>query len=427
MEKALRLLEKIIPKKLYRKLQPTYHYLMALFGAVIYRFPANKLFVIGITGTKGKSSVSEMVNSILEDAGYKTVLAGTIRFKIGDETKANKFKMSMPGRFFLQKFLRDAVKAGCTHAVIEMTSEGAKFYRNRFIPLDAFIFTNLSPEHIESHGSFENYLKAKLSIANNLKKPSQIKSKFNRNKETFGVINGDDDHFEDFYNVPYTKKAAYYLSDAKPADLSNGIQMRFEKNTIYSSLEGEFNIYNILAAARLCDLIGVDHKHIKNGIENLKEIPGRVQKINAGDFDVVIDYAHTVESLEALYKAFPNKKRICVLGNTGGGRDKWKRPKMAKTAEKYCDEIILTDEDPYDEDPMQIISEMEKAITKKKASVILNRREAIKTAVSRAAAGSVVLITGKGTDPYIMKANGQKIPWGDYEVASKIVADSKKK
>jgi UDP-N-acetylmuramoyl-L-alanyl-D-glutamate--2,6-diaminopimelate ligase len=426
MEKILRIAKKFIPRKIFNKLQPTYHYFMAWLGAVIYRFPTKELYVIGITGTKGKSSVTEMVNAILEQAGLKTVSTNTIRFKIGENSRPNKFKMSMPGRFFLQNLLREAVKEGCTHAVIEMTSEGSKFYRNKFIPLDAFIFTNITPEHIESHGSFENYLQAKLNIAKNLKKDWQFNKKLNPEKKTIGVINADDEHFRDFYDVNYSEKIKYSLTDAKPTDLSKGIQMRFGKSTLYSELEGEFNVYNLLAAALLCEKIGISHEDIRKGIENLKEIPGRVQKIKSNkDFDIVIDYAHTAESLEALYKAFPNKKRICVLGNTGGGRDKWKRPVMAKVAEKYCSEIILTNEDPYDEDPLSIIQDMEKVITKKNPTVILDRREAIHTAIQSAGPKSVVLITGKGTDPYIMEANGQKTPWSDYRVAKEELSKIK--
>jgi UDP-N-acetylmuramoyl-L-alanyl-D-glutamate--2,6-diaminopimelate ligase len=418
MEKILRTIEKIVPKKLYKAAQPTYHFLMAWLGAVIYRMPAKELYVIGITGTKGKSSVGEMVNAILEDAGYKTALANTIRLKIGEDSKPNKFKMSMPGRFYLQKFLRGAVKSGCTHAVVEMTSEGSKFFRNKFIPEDAFIFTNLTPEHIESHGSFEKYKEAKLNIARNIKKPEQINKNLNKSGQTIGVINIDDAEHEEFYEVGYDKKVGYSITDAKPLDLSHGIKMRFGKSTIYSNLEGEFNAYNILAAASLCEAMGISHDNIRRGIENLTEIPGRVQKIKSNKgFEIVIDYAHTAESLEALYKAFPNQRKICVLGNTGGGRDKWKRPVMAQVAETHCDEIILTNEDPYDEDPMKIISEMEEALQNKKASIILNRREAIHTAITKAGPKSVVLITGKGTDPYIMEADGKKTPWSDYEVS----------
>lgn len=412
MEKILRTIEKFIPKKIYRAVQPAYHFLLNLLGAIIYKFPAKKIYIIGVTGTKGKSTTTEIINSILEEAGKTTMVTNTIRFKIADESKPNKFKMSMPGRFFMQKKLSEAVKAGCTHAIIEMTSEGAKQFRNKFIPLNAFVFTNITPEHIESHGSFKKYLEAKLKIAKNLKK----------NTETIGVINIDADEANEFLKQNYTKKVPYSLSDAKPIDLSNGIKMMFKKNTLYSKLEGEFNAYNIMASASLCDALGIDHETIRKGVENLKIVPGRVQKIEEGqNFEVIVDYAHTAESLEALYKAFPEKKKICLLGSTGGGRDKRKRPLMAQMAEKYCDKIILTNEDPYDENPLSIITEMREVISKKPVEIILDRREAIRQALKSATPKSVVLITGKGTDPFIMEANGKKTPWNDYEIAREEV------
>ncbi|HMP85401.1 MAG TPA: cyanophycin synthetase, partial [Candidatus Paceibacterota bacterium] len=168
----------------------------------------------------------------------------------------------------------------------------------------------------------------------------------------------------------------------------------------------------------------------KTAVEKLSEIPGRVQKVKVGqDFDVIVDYAHTAESLEELYKAFPNRRKICILGNTGGGRDKWKRPIMAKVAEKYCDEIILANEDPYDEDPFQIVQEMKDAISDstKSVKIILDRRQAISEAVKKAQKNDIVLISGKGTDPYIMEANGQKTPWSDFEIAKEEILKQIKK
>jgi len=414
MQKILNKIKKFIPRRLFSAGQPIYHYLLTLTGAIIYKFPAKKLYVIGITGTKGKSTTVEVMNSILEAAGYKTSLSNTIRFKINENSKPNKHKMSMPGRFFMQKFLSDSVKAGCTHAVIEITSEGSKQFRHKFIDLDAFIFTNLSPEHIESHGSYERYRQAKLNIAENLNNKSK--------KDTIMVVNGDDIESELFLEKSADKKISYSFSDAKPIKLDGGIEMRFGKTTFYSKLEGEFNVYNILAAATLANELGISHEIIKKGVENLSEVKGRVQKIDLGqNFEVVVDYAHTPDSLEKLYQAFPNKKKVCVLGNTGGGRDTWKRPVMAQVAEKYCDEIILTNEDPYDEDPQKIIDEMKNAIKNKTAHNIIDRRIAINTAIKKAkeiGEDSVVLISGKGTDPYIMEENNKKTPWSDFEVAA---------
>ena len=411
----LTLLKKIIPPFIFRFFQPAYHYIIAFMGAFKYGFPSRHLYVVAITGTKGKSSTTELVNKILEDAGFNTAVAGTIRFKIGDVNKPNLFKMSMPGRFFMQKFLFDAVKAGCTHAVIEMTSEGAKQFRHKWIQLDALIFTNLSPEHIESHGSFERYKQAKLNIAQSLEDSKKLKPTI--------FVNIDDKAAEDFLKVK-AEKITYSLKNAEPYIVHpTNIDFTWRGESIISPLRGVFNLYNIIAAATFAEYIHVPIESIKKTLERFGDIKGRVQKIDEGQkFGVFVDYAHTQDSLEQLYKAFDTTLKVCVLGNTGGGRDKWKRPEMAKIADTYCDHIILTNEDPYDEDPMQIINEMLPGITKKSHHVTLDRREAIKSAFTLADNWAQqeevsVLITGKGSDPYIMVANDKKIPWSDEDVA----------
>ncbi len=164
IDTTLNTIRKLIPKKIFSFFQPHYHYLMALSSAVFYLFPSKKIKVIGVTGTKGKSTTTEVINAILEEAGYKTALSNTIRYKIADISTPNKFKMSMPGRFFMQGLISRAVKNKCDYLVLEMTSQGVLLYRHKFIELNALVFTNLSPEHIESHGSYENYRDAKLEI-----------------------------------------------------------------------------------------------------------------------------------------------------------------------------------------------------------------------------------------------------------------------
>ncbi len=420
MEKILRITKKIIPKRLFTKCQPAYHFLITFIGAVIYRFPSKKIHIVGVTGTKGKSSTTEFANSILEEAGFKTALSNTIRFKIGNETKPNMYKMSMPGRFFMQKFLHDAVKERCTHAIIEITSEGAKQFRNRFIDLDALIFTNIAPEHIESHGSFENYIKAKVGIATELEKSSKPRRVL--------IANTDDKEAYRFLEKDISERYTYGLVDAEPyTSDENGISFTYKGTRIVSEIKGVFNIYNMLSAATYADVFGIEKETIASALSKLKELKGRVEHIKIGqDFDVVVDYAHTADSLEALYKAFPNQKKICLLGSTGGGRDKWKRPEMGKVADQYCDYIILADEDPYDEDPLSIIEDVQSGIKNKTCEVILNRSLAIDKAVQlgyewrKENDGEnqvAVLITGKGTDPYIMGPEGSKISWSDAKVA----------
>jgi len=427
------MVKKIIPKSVFEFFQPVYHYLLALAGAVIYRFPSRKLLVIGVTGTKGKSTTTEIVNAIFEASGEKTALQNTLRFKIGDDEKRNLFKMSMPGRFFMQKFLRDAVNAGCSVAILELTSEGAKQYRHKFIKLDALIFTNLAPEHIESHGSYEKYVEAKLSIAKELQSHkgkslpkvlgSPLQSSTRLFSETFPsgstiIANTDDKEAEKFLALNIKNKIPYSLKDAFNIESSDkGSSFQIEKTVIHMKLGGIFNVSNALGAIACAKHFKIGDEVIKKGIESLEVIRGRMEKIEAGqDFDVIVDYAHTPDSLKAIYEAYKEHKKICVLGNTGGGRDTWKRPEMGKIADKYCDQIILTNEDPYDEDPRKILEEMKVGIKKKPVEIIMDRRTAIHTAISRAKSGEAVLITGKGTDPYIMGPNGSKQEWDDATV-----------
>jgi UDP-N-acetylmuramoyl-L-alanyl-D-glutamate--2,6-diaminopimelate ligase len=168
----------------------------------------------------------------------------------------------------------------------------------------------------------------------------------------------------------------------------------------------------------LAEELGVPLSTIKSGIESLKVIRGRVEKVDVGqNFTVVVDYAHTDDSLKKLYEAFPSSRKIAVLGSTGGGRDSWKRPVLGKIADENCDEVIITNEDPYDEDPMKIIKEVASGVTRHTPTIILDRREAIRKAVEIARPGDTVLITGKGTDPYIMGPNGTKEVWDDVTVA----------
>jgi UDP-N-acetylmuramoyl-L-alanyl-D-glutamate--2,6-diaminopimelate ligase len=413
LEHILRTTEKFIPKPVYRFFQPAYHYLLAFVGALRYGFPGNELTVIFVTGTKGKSSTAEILNNILEAGGKKTALLGTIRFKIGDTSTRNLRKMTIPGRFFVQKFLRDAVDAGCTHAVIEMTSEGAKQYRHLFINFDALIFTNLAPEHIEAHGTYEAYRDAKLSIARALARSKKPKR--------FMVANADDKETPLFLSIPNLSPVPFKLSDAENCMVdSEHAEFTFHGTKILSPIGGVFNVLNALGAATCALQFDISLQAITQGIANTKNIAGRMEHIEAGQgFPVVVDYAHTPDSLEAIYVAFSGFDIIGVLGNTGGGRDTWKRPVMGTIAEKYCKEVILTNEDPYDEDPLSILNQMASGMKTRKPTIILDRREAIAHALTLAKKYNkpAILVTGKGTDPYIMGRNGSKLEWDDRRVA----------
>ncbi len=405
-----------------QKIKNIYHYTLAILSALLYRFPSKKIKVIAVTGTKGKSSTVELIGALLEGAGHKIALSSTIHFKIGENTQDNMYKMSMPGRFFMQQFLRKAVNAGCAYAVIEMTSQGYLQYRHKFIHIDTFVFTNLSPEHIESHGSYENYISAKVTLAKGLE--------WSKKHTRILVVNGDDKESEKFLAIRADIKKKFGIADADPYKVKKeGLDFTFRGQSISSPLSGLFNLYNILAAITVAEAEGVSIDTIKKTIEKFSGIKGRLEKIIAGtpgndlskkqDFTVIVDYAHTADSLEKVYQVFQGARKIGVLGGTGGGRDRWKRKEMGKLAARYCDYVVLTNEDPYDENPMQIIEDVKAGVVEleKNPTIIMDRREAISDAITHASTGDVVIITGKGTDPYIMGPQGHNMPWSDANVA----------
>jgi len=391
------LIKKIIPDFLLS----SYHYFLSWIGAFLYWFPSKKLIVIGVTGTSGKSTVVELCADIFQEAfqqsqgkQFKVASLSSIKFKIGDKEWENKLKMTMPGRMKIQRFLRQAVKADCKYAILEVTSEGIKQFRHKFIDFDVAVLTNLSPEHIEAHGGFEKYREAKAKLFQQTKK--------------IHIINLDDANAEYFWKIPAEKKIGYRIDDTKilPSNLN---------------LLGKFNLYNAITASKIAMSQGISLETCKRALEKVKGIPGRMEIVIKKQFTVIIDYAHTPQSLKKVYEILrnskfqiPNSKMICVLGACGGGRDKWKRPVLGKIAAQYCQEIIVTNEDPYDEDPMEIIEQVAGDTNAKK---ILDRKQAIGQALKLARPGDIVIITGKGSEPWICVKGGKKIPWSDRQIA----------
>jgi UDP-N-acetylmuramoyl-L-alanyl-D-glutamate--2,6-diaminopimelate ligase len=401
-------LQKVIPKPVVKLFRKPYHYLLTVLFATIYGFPARSMTVIGVTGTKGKSTVTEMLYTVLRHAGYPVAVAGTIRFAIGENSEPNLHKMTMPGRGFIQDFLSRAKKAGIKYAVVEITSESTIQFRHKFLYLNALVFTNLQKEHIESHGSFEKYAAAKLRIgkalASSPKRPRAI------------IANADSAFSKPYLALAVEEHLPFSYSEVTDVVLGAGrSSFTYEGVQFSLQLPGSFSIMNALAVIKAANFVGVPLNTIAEALASLERIPGRTERIEVGqDFQAIVDYAHTPDSLAALYAAYPTRK-ICVLGNTGGGRDTWKRPEMGRIADETCDEVILTDEDPYDENPESIVREMAAGM-KRPPTIVMDRRLAIRDALSRAKPGDAVLITGKGTDPYIMQANGKKLPWSDATV-----------
>jgi UDP-N-acetylmuramoyl-L-alanyl-D-glutamate--2,6-diaminopimelate ligase len=390
-------------KEILKKFLPNfvlsfYHFILAFLGALIYGFPSKKLILIGVTGTNGKTTTTEMIASIFEKAGKKIALLNSIRFKIGEKEEINKLRMTMPGRFFIQRFLKKAVKESCEYAILEVTSEGIKQHRHRFLDFKVAVFTNLAPEHIEAHGSFEKYREAK--------------GKFFQATKEIHVINVEDKNSDYFLKFPAKRKITYGL---KTGDIN------LENTKLKLKIPGEFNLYNALAAISVAISQGIDKDFAIKVLEEFKGVPGRMEEVISKPFKVIVDYAFTPNALERVYQTLTSNieprtsnKLICVLGSCGGGRDKWKRPVLGELAAKYCDEVIVTNEDPYDEDPWQIIEQVASG-TKGKARKILDRREAIREALKLAKEGDIVVITGKGCEPSIV-IKGKKIPWDDRKV-----------
>lgn len=405
--------------------------------------------VIGITGTNGKSTVVDLTTTILEKAGYKTGSISSIRFKIGDKQWKNMLKMTMPGRLKLQKFIKQANDAGCEYLVLEVTSEGIKQFRHRFIDFNIAVFTNLAPEHIESHGGFEKYKKAKGELFKAAK--------------NIHIVNLDDENSEFFLSFSADKKIGYRIKSdsennkqaAKPKILGinvleandcrvlpNGISFSVNKKKFNLDLLGKFNIYNSLTSISIALSLGIDLETCVKALSCVKGIEGRMEIVVKKPFTVVVDYAHTPDALKKVYKTFSgilnsqslfsdqapaakfetrSSKMICVFGAVGGIRDKWKRQEFGKIAVQYCDEIILTNEDPYDEDPIKILDEIEKGISANQNKTIcvqkiLDRRKAIEKGLEIAKQEDVVIITGKGCEPWMCVANNKKIPWDDRQI-----------
>lgn len=407
---------RLIPKSVFSFFQPLYHTLLAYIGALMYGFPSRSMKVIGVTGTKGKSTVVFVTAKILEELGYSVASVGSLGFKIKNKEWANNLKMTMPGRFKLQSFLRQAKNAGCEFVVMEVTSEGIAQKRHLGIKFDSAVFLNIHPEHIENHGSFENYLSAKQEL-------------FKVTKNTH-IINADDSHLQDFSKFKSYKKIFFGKNEAdvrfkiSKSDAS-GSEFEIYGTNFKTSLAGEFNVYNCVASIATAIGYGAELPAMESTISKIDSIPGRMNFIQRDPFMVVVDYAHTPDSLKGVYKAmrsYSSGKLICVLGAAGGGRDKWKRPEFGRIADGFCDKIFLTDEDPYEESPDRILDEIEAGISEtQKITRILSREEAIKSAIQSAEPGDGVIITGKGSENSMAVKGGKKISWSDMEVVKKYL------
>jgi UDP-N-acetylmuramoyl-L-alanyl-D-glutamate--2,6-diaminopimelate ligase len=469
----LRKIKKLIPRRMFKILQPAYHFLMAWLAALFFCFPSRKLIVIGVTGTAGKTSTVYLLAKMLNNAGYKTGFTSTAVFSDGNKEWLNDKKMTMPGRLFIQRNLRRMTKNNCRYAIVETTSEGIKQFRHRFINYDILVFTGLYPEHIESHGSFEKYKEAKGHLFAHLKNCSTkyidderrvIKPKSNFKKLDLTrvfktiVVNGDDEYANYFLN--FQSEAKIICSFNPKANLDSfqknlasealvkdfiiikgseinssaqGVSFKVNEQVFALKLLGEFNAFNALAAYAVGYNQNIAAEKIKEGLESVSGLAGKLELINAGqNFTAIVDYSFEPKALEKLYQAIAlisRQKTIHLLGSAGGGRDRARRPVLGKIAAEKADIVIVTNEDPYDEDPASIIDQVAAGaedtgkVLGKDLFKVLDRQEAVKKALELAEEGDLVLFTGKGAEQHICLADGKKMPWDERLIVRQGIVD----
>ncbi len=403
-------------------LRSTYHYALALIGNILFGFPSRKITIIGITGTKGKSTTAELLSAIFESAGYKTALLGTVRRKVGSESFQNRGN-TMPGRFAVQRFLRDAVRARCTHAFLEVSSQGVLQHRHRFIAWDAGVFLNLAPEHIESHGSYEAYRDAKVTFFRDTAKTSL--------KERKHFFVNARDREKGYFTTAVQSIPGCTVHEFDAAQLAGDPAFRG------SWVATDFNFENSAAAFEVSRVFGVPDALARKTLSEFPGVPGRMEVVQREPFQVIVDYAHTPDSLKSVYAAVrrsvsPPARMVCVLGAAAGGRDVWKRSVMGTIAAELCDEVIVTTEDPFDEPPSKIAEDIESGFKDarprraSKTERILDRRSAIRSAIARVRPGDAVILTGKGSESSIRIAGGRSLPWNERAEAESALRDSVK-
>lgn len=430
-----------------RHLARAWHFLVAYGAYWWYGRPARNLVVIGVTGTKGKSTTCRLIASALEAGGHCVGLLSTVEFQIGARRFPNGRKMTMLGRGEIQKLLRRMVRAGCRYAVIETSSEGILQFRHVGLRYDIAVFTNLGSEHEERHGGFERLKQDKGKMFAALRHPRK-RIAGGPPVRTAIIANLDDPHATYFLSFPVDEK--YGFSVPGKAAVTGGVTATLAERVESGAagiaftaggfpyrlnLVGEFNVYNALPAIIIATRERVPLASIQKGLGEVAVVPGRMEFIAAGqNFEVVVDYAHEPMSLTALFTALrarlaarPAGRLIGIVGSDGGGRDQGKRQRMGEIAGRWCDVVIITDVNCFDEDPAAI-AEMLAAGARaagKRPGVDLiievDRRQAIARAFSLATPGDIVALTAKGTEPWIAVAKGEKIPWDDRLVVKALL------
>ena len=399
-----------------------YHLSQAVLAVTWFGRPGKKLKVIGVTGTNGKTTTTRLIAEVLEAAGHTVARASTVDFKIGDRVWVNKTKYTTLSAWTVQKFLRRAVKAGCEYAILETSSHALDQYRVWGVPYTLAVITNVTREHLDYHRTMEGYRAAKRRLFD---------------QAVAGIVNTDMEDPKEFHCTRSKRCLTYGLRDPQANVLAEAVETTLEGSTFTVDgerfvlhLPGTFNMENALAAIAVGVHEGIPLPVIAKGIANVTCVPGRMERIpNHRGLTILVDYAVTPDSLEKLYQLVrqmrvgPSNRIIAVFGSCGE-RDRGKRPLMGEIVSSVADIVILTNEDPYREDPMRIIHEIAHGVRGKRGGVdyfkILDRRKAIKKALDLAQPGDVVVVTGKGAEE-VMAVGAKRIPWNDRRVIEELL------
>lgn len=399
---------------------------LALISAVFYANPTKRLRLIGVTGTNGKTTVTHLLEQIFEREGKLTGRIGTVGMKIGHEIKD--VKNTTPESAELQKAFAHMVEADCEYAFMEVSSHAIQMGRVRGCSFQGVIFTNLTQDHLDYHGTMEEYKRAKGLVF------AQLGNDHDSERPKYAILNADDPA-SDYYREVTPVQVITYGIDQPQADVrATNIRMN-SQGTIFTvesfkgkeefkvGLLGKFNVYNLLSAIAVGLAEGLSLADMSESLARLQGVRGRMEPVDAGqDFTVLVDYAHTPDSLEnvlATVQEFAEQKIICVVG-CGGDRDRTKRPIMAQISCQYADVSIFTSDNPRSENPEQILKDMVAGVegdqAERKYTTIVDRRQAIFEAIAQANVGDVILIAGKGHETY-QQIQQQRVHFDDREVA----------
>ncbi len=423
-------LKKLVPKQAIN----AFHYTEALAASFAYRNPSKHMIVIGVVGSKGKTTLANLLWAALSGDGSKVGLVGTANIRIGNSEKLNPYHMTMPGRHRLQKTLNAMREAGCHYAIMEVPSEGQAQWRHVGISFDVLIFTNVTRELMASH----DYSLEKLHDHNQrvFRQVAHQKAKLinGRVQPKILIANADAEHFPQYFAHLADIKRSYSINTKsnyhaqKITTTGNRSAFIINKQQYTIALPGEVNVSNAAGAIAAALELGKSPRAIQKGLNNLKVIPGRMETIQAGQrYTVIVDYAHEETGMQALMqtaaamRSKTNQRIITLLGAEGGGRDVEKRPIMGRIAMQGSDFVILSNVDPYSDDPDKIIADIATGVEQAQGLrnhtyyAIADRRDGIRKALSLANPGDIVLITGKGAEQSII-IDGKKSAWDDRTV-----------